>query len=311
MPPGGQRGGKALPHLHLHLPFVDLSRNVAPSRRKSTWPRPQQLHQLPELRLSDLFPSVSKTGLGTTTHNDKNGAKVSKSKPFSFGLQRGREFPWSTQSLKEGREVSRRSYEKPQGTVGLPVDPISRLVWDDKSSTPFGNNNKSDRIDNDSDDDDSIVTNTTSNAFPSIPSIDKPSNNLGLLPHQKGSKKSKPFPFHLLKYAKMAAARRRPKPDDHSGGGKDKYRDSGYNSPMDFKGNKPAGLPDIKDLEKPKRPANISHYHANCYDSDDDLDSSWTLPRIETVLKSEGVEPGSISHQIEKIRTRKSRLVIF
>lgn len=73
---------------------------------------------------------------------------------------------------------------------------------------------------------------------------------------------------------------------------------------LDLKRSSKYSLPEIKEERKP---AYVSRYHADCYDSDDDLDGSWTLPRIEAVLISEGVQPVSIAQQIEKIKARKSK----
>ena len=44
------------------------------------------------------------------------------------------------------------------------------------------------------------------------------------------------------------------------------------------------------------------------YDSGDDLQGSMTLPRIEAVLRSEGVHQTSISQQIDRLKERNKRL---
>ncbi len=49
-------------------------------------------------------------------------------------------------------------------------------------------------------------------------------------------------------------------------------------------------------------------YHHRCYEetSDEDLEDSFTLPRIEEVLRSEGIQPHSINQQLDSIKNRSS-----
>ena len=66
-------------------------------------------------------------------------------------------------------------------------------------------------------------------------------------------------------------------------------------------------LPDITKNFTKRANISISHYHADCLGSDDEFDISWTLPRVEAVLRSEGIHTGSIAHELAKLKAKRSK----